>query len=157
VGEVGYFRSKASTLHLIDPDVLTVELTLRHVRCEIPGCEDPAVGIILSAVCAFLCDAHKGIVDTDPRFAKVLQATVAAALKAMHAEAVNAAYENSDDDVVISYDGSQSVLDTARAATDFLAALPLSDMPITKETTPPTLATLGDGNTESIFLDVFTI
>lgn len=113
-------RIKVATLHLVDPRLMRAELTLRRVTCEMPDCPFPAVGIADSGVCAFLCDHHFLMWGRNPQAARAIEQTVIQVLTLEVANSTNAAYEGTENETIIVFDGTQDLVKQAlgRSVTD---------------------------------------
>ena len=108
-----YFLSKANTLRLLDADELMTELLVRHIKCDVPGCEELAVGVMISSVPGCLCLEHR---DAHERNESRIKTVILDDLRRIMAEVANAAYSHGDDEIVLKYDGSDPLLDTARTS-----------------------------------------
>lgn len=145
---MGFYLSKANTFSLIDADELRRELVVRHIQCEVPGCSMQAVAIVPRTISFFACAEHAAMCENH-HFAKVLQGVIVTALKHEMFLASNAAYEASDNELVVSFDGSKSLATITEQA--------LTPRP-QKKLAPqsrPTLNTLAGDNTASGDIDLF--
>ena len=73
---MGFFLSKLNTLDQIDAASMRRELQIREVRCEIPHCQDVAVGILHNRIPAWICAQHSSMAEL-PRLENELYSTLA--------------------------------------------------------------------------------
>lgn len=145
---MGFYLSKANTFSLINLDELRRELVVRHIRCEVPGCNVQAIAIVPLTVSFYACAEHASMCE-NRHFAKVLQGVVVTALKHEMFLASNAAYEASDNELVVSFDGSKSL-----AAITEQALTPRPQKKLAPQSRP-TLNTLAGDNATSDDMDLF--
>lgn len=107
------------TIGLVKDERLQVELVLRNVTCEVPGCELTAVGVIKTGLAALICADHRNICALSKVFEQAVANAIIKHLQGIMAITAAAAYENNINEVVFLFDGDD-LLAQARKAMDVL-------------------------------------
>lgn len=95
--------SKAATMHLIDKQAMELELIVRGIVCEYPGCVRQAWAVAESAVSMFMCVKHYELWAYNATTKRIMENVKLEDFKVEMMRTVAAAYENPDE--FIAWDG----------------------------------------------------
>lgn len=170
----GWRLSRASKLDEVDATRLARELDVRGITCEMPFCTDTAFSVLPSGVTALICFNHSLAYETSAKVAAAIEAAIKFNWQSQMAVITNAAFEDSDDDVVTTFSKDDDLLAKARAAANgvellmkmesrklaAVGAMPttvIGDSDAGDIGVRPTLNHLGPQNTSDQFFDPFVI
>jgi hypothetical protein len=163
---MGYGKpSRAHTLDLVDDDQLKLEFMIRNLKCEVPECYEPAVGMFKSGVPAWACQSHLNLWKM---FRRVIEGAIVSYVRGHMSYAALLAYDDPGETEIIPFGAASDfimiqarsiMMDVDRYAT----APPASPLgsPVTADIPAslvrPPLATLGPENASVILFDPFAL
>lgn len=110
----GYRTSNFNTFNLIDTDRLALELAIKGVTCEFPGCDDLAFGVIRNGITGLICLNHLVAYESSKPDATKIETAIMRRWQATMMIAADRAWQGSEEDEVTSFVGTGSILDRAR-------------------------------------------
>ena len=175
----GYKLSSAASIKSVDMDRLALELSAKDALCEYPDCNETAWSITPTGTAALLCYSHLESYNSSPRVAVAMERAIQQSWQHLVSIIAHAAYESSEGEVVVTFDGTQSLGDAMREAVQVASKLnqqqerlamaeaevksagvgkvdlPLLGEPVLISNSRPTLSSLENGNQVTLTFDLF--